>query len=161
MFGPDVRMLSGRTIVICREGDPTDRAVVQALFADTSARLVELDSAEHDRRMSLVLGLTHLANLVFARALSRSGVAAEELAEVAGVTFSKQLATTREVAGENPELYFEIQSLNRLTGATGRQLAAAAEELIAAVEAGEGERFAEIMGEADRFLSGTSQGDPR
>ncbi len=161
MFGPDVRMLSGRTIVICREGKPADRAVVQALFADTSARLVELDIAEHDRRMSLVLGLTHLANLVFARALSRSGVAAEELAEVAGVTFSKQLATTREVASENPELYFQIQALNRLTPETGRRLAAAAEELVAAVEAGDGESFAAVMGEADRFLSGAAEREPR
>ena len=161
MFGPDVRMLSGRTIVICREGDPADRAVVQALFADTSVRLVELDIPDHDRRMSLVLGLTHLANLVFARALSRSGVGAEDLAQVAGVTFSKQLATTREVAGENPELYFQIQALNRLTAQTGRRLAAAAEELVAAVEAGDGEGFAEIMGEVDRFLSGAVDGGPQ
>lgn len=161
MFGPDVRMLSGRTIVICREGDPEDRAVMRALFADTSACLVELDIAEHDRRMSLVLGLTHLANLVFARALARSGLAAEELAEVAGVTFSKQLATTREVAGENPELYYEIQVLNRLTPETGRRLTAAAEELLAAVEAGDGARFAALMGDADRFLSGAGEGDRR
>jgi chorismate mutase/prephenate dehydrogenase len=120
-----------------------------------------MSSLEHDRRMGLVLGLTHLANLVFARALSRSGVAAGELAEVAGVTFSKQLATTREVAGENPELYFQIQALNRLTAETGRRLAAATEELVAAVEAGDGEGFAAIMGDADLFLSGAAEGEPR
>lgn len=161
MFGPDLRMLSGRTVVICRDGAEADRALVTGLFADTSARVIELDTAEHDRRMSVVLGLTHLANLVFARALRRSGVTAGALAEVAGVTFSRQLATTSEVSRENPELYFQIQALNRLTPDTGRWLVEAAEELVGLVVAGDGEGFAAAMAECRDFLAGTGTGEGR
>lgn len=145
MFGPDVRMLEGRTVAFCDDAPRADLETVESLFADTSARLVEMGPAEHDRRMGLVLGLTHLANLVFARALVHSGVGATDLAEVAGVTFGRQIATTREVAGENPSLYYEIQALNELTPETGRWLRTALDEWLEAVERPDDGRFAELM----------------
>ena len=145
MFGPDVRMLEGRTVAFCSDAPRADLEVVEGLFADTSARLVEMDPAEHDRRMGLVLGLTHLANLVFARALVLSEVGAAELAEVAGVTFGRQLETTREVAGENPSLYYEIQALNGLTPETGRWLREALDDWLGAIDEPGDARFAELM----------------
>ncbi len=145
MFGPDVRMLEDRTVVVCNDAPRSDFEIVEGLFADTSARLVEMDPAEHDRRMGLVLGLTHLANLVFARALVHSGVGSADLAEVAGVTFGRQIATTREVASENPSLYYEIQSLNELTPETGRWLRRALDEWMEAVEQPDENRFSELM----------------
>ncbi len=154
LFGPDVRMLSGRTIVFCSEGRRADLDVVRGLFAETSARLVDMSAEEHDRRMGLVLGLTHLANLVFARALSHSSITAAELAEVAGVTFTKQLGTTREVVAENPGLYFEIQALNGLTPETGRWLRQSLEEWIAVVEAGDSDAFTRLMTDCHSYLDG-------
>jgi chorismate mutase/prephenate dehydrogenase len=159
LFGPDVRMLSGRTIVFCHGGRREDLAVVRGLFTETSASLVNMSSEEHDRRMGLVLGLTHLANLVFARALTHSSVDASELTEVAGVTFNKQLATTREVAAENPALYFEIQALNRLTPETGKWLRQALDEWLAAVESDDERAFTALMTECHLFFDG-SDGDP-
>jgi len=115
MFGPDVRVLSGRTIVLCTEGREEDRQLVRGLFASTSAEIAQMSIAEHDRRMGAVLGLSHLVNLAFARALSLSGRAFPDLEAASGVTFRKQAATTRDVVGENPELYYEIQALNAVT----------------------------------------------
>jgi chorismate mutase/prephenate dehydrogenase len=154
MFGPGVRMLEGRTVAFCTDAPRADLEVVEGLFADTSARLVEMDPAEHDRRMGLVLGLTHLANLVFARALVHSGVGAAELAEVAGVTFGRQMATTREVAGENPSLYYEIQALNPLTPDTGRWLREALDEWLGAMAEPDYGRFAELMESCRDALDG-------
>jgi chorismate mutase/prephenate dehydrogenase len=145
MFGPDVKMLEGRTVAFCTDAPRGDLDVVEGLFADTSARLVEMAPDEHDRRMGLVLGLTHLANLVFARALVHAGVGAPELAEVAGVTFGRQIATTREVASENPSLYYEIQALNELTPETGRWLRRALDEWLDAVEQPDDRRFSDLM----------------
>jgi chorismate mutase/prephenate dehydrogenase len=156
LFGPDVRMLSGRTIVFCDEAHSEDLAVVRGLFAETSARLVEMSIVEHDRRMGLVLGLTHLANLVFARALSLSSVGATDLAEVAGVTFTKQLGTTREVTAENPGLYFEIQVLNDLTPETGAWLRQALDEWLEVVESEDDEAFAELMSACHHYLDGAN-----
>jgi chorismate mutase/prephenate dehydrogenase len=154
LFGPDVRMLSGRAIIFCSEGRDEDIDIVRGLFNETSARLVDMSVDEHDRRMGLVLGLTHLANLVFARALSHSSVGASELTEVAGVTFTKQLATTREVAAENPGLYFEIQTLNRRTPETGKWLRQALDEWLAAVESEDESAFTTLMQECHGFLDG-------
>jgi chorismate mutase/prephenate dehydrogenase len=42
LFGPDVRMLSGRTIVFCHEGRHEDLAFVRGLFNETSASLVDM-----------------------------------------------------------------------------------------------------------------------
>ncbi len=155
LFGPDVRMLSGRTIVFCDEARAQDIEVVRGLFTETSARLVQMSIAEHDRRMGLVLGLTHLANLVFARALSHSELPAEDLAEVAGVTFKKQLGTTGEVASENPGLYFEIQALNKLTPETGRWLRRALDEWLSVVENNDAAAFTELMTSCNEYLEGT------
>jgi chorismate mutase/prephenate dehydrogenase len=154
LFGPDVRMLSGCTIVFCDEANRKDLEVVRGLFGETSARLVDMSSAEHDRRMGLVLGLTHLTNLVFARALSHSPVSATELSEVAGVTFTKQLATTREVAAENPGLYFEIQALNQLTPETGKWLRQALEEWLITVETNDAGGFTALMRDCHTYLDG-------
>lgn len=109
MFGPTAATLAGRSVVICSEGAVQDRDLVRSLFASTSATTVEMSTREHDRRMALVLGLVHLSNLALAQALARSGIPYAALNEVAGVTFSRQLATTREVVSENASLYFEIQ----------------------------------------------------
>ena len=157
LFGPDVRMLSDRTIVFCDEGRPEDLEVISSLFAETSARLVEMSSEEHDRRMGLVLGLTHLANLVFARALAHSQLAASELEEVAGVTFNKQLGTTAEVAAENPGLYYEIQALNAITPETGRWLRQALDEWLGVVEAGDASEFSRLMSECRDYLDGSGR----
>jgi chorismate mutase/prephenate dehydrogenase len=154
LFGPDVRMLSGRTIVFCDEARNKDLEIVRGLFVETSARLVDMSSTEHDHRMGLVLGLTHLANLVFARALSHSSIGAADLSEVAGVTFTKQLGTTREVTAENPGLYFEIQALNRLTPEIGRWLRKALEEWLAAVESNDEEGFTSLMRDCHAYLDG-------
>ena len=158
LFGPDVRMLSGRTIVFCDEASSEDLEVVRGLFGETSARLVDMSSAEHDRRMGLVLGLTHLTNLVFARALSHSSIGAADLSEVAGVTFTKQLGTTLEVTAENPGLYFEIQALNQLTPETGKWLRQALEEWLVAVESKDEGGFTSLMRDCHAYLDDAISG---
>jgi len=157
LFGSNLRMLSGRTIVFCDEARREDLEVVRGLFADTSARLVDMSSIEHDRRMGLVLGLTHLANLVFARALSHSSLNADELSEVAGVTFTKQIRTTREVTAENPGLYFEIQALNESTPETGRWLRQALDEWLKAVETNDESAFTQWMVSCRDYLNPTQE----
>lgn len=157
MFGPDVRMLSERTIVFCGNGVRTDLDVVRALFEDTSANLVEMDVADHDRRMAMVLGLAHLANLVFARAATYSGLAATDLAEAAGVTFQKQMKTTCELVAENPDLAFEIQAHNTMTPDIAGWLKQSVEEWTAAVLSSDKSTFTSLMGKCREFLSGIEE----
>ena len=152
MFGPDVRMLSGRNIVVCTEGDGAARDLVKGLFASTSANLVEMSAAEHDRRMGAVLGLSHLANLVFARALGHSGLPFGELGSASGVTFLKQVATTRDVVGENPELYYEIQALNAITPDTFAWFERALTDYRRAIEKGDEPSFVALMRQGSDYF---------
>jgi|WetSurMetagenome_2_1015567.scaffolds.fasta_scaffold05305_7 chorismate mutase / prephenate dehydrogenase len=152
MFGPDVRMLSGRNIVVCTEGDGSARDLVKGLFASTSANLVEMSAAEHDRRMGAVLGLSHLANLAFARALGHSGLPFCKLGAASGVTFLKQVATTRDVVGENPELYYEIQALNAVTPETFAWLERALDDYRRAIEKGDEPAFVALMRDSASYF---------
>jgi prephenate dehydrogenase len=80
------------------------------------------------------------------------------MAEVAGVTFTKQLGTTREVTSENPGLYFEIQHLNPITPETGRWLRQSLDEWLAAIENGQAGSFADLMSECREFLIDNQDG---
>ena len=118
MFGPDVKILAGRNILLCKnaEGDASSYEEVKNIFSLTSANIIELPLQQHDSYMSFVLGSAHLLNLVYANVLSESGLPLKELLDLAGTTFGKQLEVTSTVAKENQDLYFDIQSLNDETG---------------------------------------------
>ncbi|MGD8976286.1 MAG: prephenate dehydrogenase/arogenate dehydrogenase family protein [Gammaproteobacteria bacterium] len=112
MFGPDTRLLSGRHVIIVDAGCPEANREVSALFEATMAERVEMSLQEHDRLMAFVLGLSHALNIAFFTALADSGEDVPHLAALSSTTFDAQLDVCSKVAGENPELYFEIQSLN-------------------------------------------------
>ncbi len=154
MFGPDVRMLSGRTIVLCTEGREENKALVKRVFSSTSANLVEMSAEEHDRRMGAVLGLAHLVNLTFAHALSLSGIGFADLEGASGVTFQKQTATTLDVVTENPELYYEIQALNAVTPETFAWMERALAEYREAIEKGDEGAFVALMRHSASYFSG-------
>ena len=115
MFGPDVELLAGRNIIFCQSGHDEALQEARSLFEETTAHLLDIPLAEHDRLMSYVLGLSHLMNLVFARVLSTSKLSFADLQKVASTTFTAQLAVTMPVSEENQDLYYEIQSENGFT----------------------------------------------
>lgn len=157
MFGPDTQLLSERHVLIMDVGSAEAVEAARALFVDTLAEVVVLDLDEHDRLMAPVLGLSHLISIVFFNALGDSGVGAERLARLSSTTFERQLAIARDVAGENPDLYFEIQSLNPHGVDLRRSLVGAVEALIDCIESGDAEGFRNIMLRGRRYLSSLSR----
>ncbi|MCC5866021.1 MAG: prephenate dehydrogenase/arogenate dehydrogenase family protein [Wenzhouxiangella sp.] len=152
MFGPDTRLLAGRNVLLMDVGCAGAVQAARALFDDTMAELHEVDIEHHDRLMALVLGLSHALNIAFFSALAESGLPAAELNAAASTTFARQLAVARNVAAENPNLYFEIQSLNR-HGQWSRQLLAdALASLSIAVDESRPEAFVEAMVKGRRYL---------
>lgn len=154
MFGPDTRLLAGRNVLLMDVGNR--RAVEQAgaLFADTMAEVHEIEIERHDRLMALVLGLSHALNIAFFSALAESGIRAEELKAAASTTFSRQLAIARDVAAENPALYFEIQSLNAHGQWSRELLSDAVRMLSAAVDESDQHTFARAMLAGQGYLEG-------
>jgi chorismate mutase/prephenate dehydrogenase len=152
MFGPSARTLADRVICLCDCGVPAATEHVASLFRDTAAALVPLSFESHDRIAAYVLGLSHVLNLAFARALAASGLSLAELSAVGSSTFQAQLATTASVAGDNPDLYYAIQKLNAATPRVHADLARAFEDLRTAVARGDREGFTGAMGAARRWL---------
>ena len=105
MFGPDVDTIEGKTMVVVpvldREAETT---TARSMFP--GAQIVVAEAEMHDSCMASVLSLPYFMNLAFARSLSPEMFSL--MKEMAGTTFTVQLAVTQSIVGESPEL---IESL--------------------------------------------------
>jgi chorismate mutase/prephenate dehydrogenase len=159
MFGPGATMLAGRNIIICQvDASPAATAAsaaARALFADTTASIVEMPLVKHDELMSSVLGLSHLTSLAFAEALARSGRAFGELRAVASTTFNSQLEVTVPVTGEHQDLYYEIQKENRHTPEVIAGFAKALDAYRDVIARGDRDAFRVLMERGRRYLGGS------
>jgi chorismate mutase / prephenate dehydrogenase len=149
MFGPEIRLLAGQNVLICDCGDQvaTDRA--RKLFEETTANLIELTVQVHDEFVGNVLGLSHLTNLLFAHALSKSGIQFKELTRVGSTTFNAQQLVSEQVVNENQDLYYEIQAENNVTGKIVERLHESLSSFANAIQARNRDEFKALM-EASR-----------
>ncbi|ACY19065.1 bifunctional chorismate mutase/prephenate dehydrogenase [Haliangium ochraceum] len=162
MFGPNTELLSGRHVVFVDIGVPEATSRARDLFASTMVVQVELDLENHDRLIAYVLGLSHALNIAFASALAESGEAAPRLAKMSSTTFDAQLEVSTRVAMENPQLYYEIQSLNDYGTESLTALLYAVERLRSLVRAGDAKGFAALMERGRAYLQDRrSDVDPR
>jgi len=145
MFGPDTELLSGRHVIFIDLGDAAALEEARNLFGSTMAERVVMDLDEHDRLIAFVLGLSHALNIAFFTALAESGEAAPRLARMSSTTFDAQLEVATRVAGENPDLYYEIQSLNQYGEDSLQALSVAVERLHRAVRDHDPQAFTEMM----------------
>ncbi len=152
MFGPDTNLLSGRHVIFIDLGDRQALEEARALFASTMADLVVMGLDEHDRLIAFVLGLSHALNIAFFTALAESGEDAPRLARMSSTTFDAQLEVATKVASENPDLYFEIQTLNQYGEASLTALREAVERLWRAVHEHDAAGFVAMMQRGHEYL---------
>ena len=152
MFAPGAVLLSGRAVLVCDAGNREATDEAKSLFADTALGLYEVELEEHDKLMTVVLGLSHLINLIFGRAISRSKFSFDLLGKVASTTFAKQIKTAAEVAEENPSLYHEIQFFNTYTEDMLQDLNNSLTEFCEAAQAPDGHKFHDLMKETSHYL---------
>lgn len=152
MFGPDTELLSGRHVIFIDVGVSEATAFAEELFSSTLAVRVNMNLESHDRLIAWILGLSHAANIAFLTALTESGEAAPTLADLSSTTFDEQLRVADRVVHDNPQLYFEIQSLNAFGGAPLTALRSAVERFQSVVEAGDEAGFHRLMDSGRRYL---------
>lgn len=152
MFAPGTVLLSGRAVLVCDAGNREATDEARALFADTALGLYEVALEEHDKLMTVVLGMSHMINLVFGRAVSKSSFSFELLGKIASTTFAKQIKTAAEVAEENPSLYHEIQFFNTYTEQMLDDLNRSLDEFSQAAQAGDGQSFRSLMEDTAHYL---------
>jgi chorismate mutase/prephenate dehydrogenase len=154
MFGPDTDLLSGRHVIFVDAGNREALETAQNLFGSTMAERVVMSLDEHDRLIAYVLGLSHALNIAFFTALAESGEAAPRLAQLSSTTYDAQVDVATKVAGENPDMYFEIQHLNEYGRDSLQALRQAVERLWQAVSSGDAASFVALMQQGREYLSG-------
>ncbi len=108
MFGPGVKKIKGQNIISIPVKDAKkELTIAKSLFP--GANFVTIDGAEHDKKIAVILGLTHLVNLVFASIVSKDekNVLTEKMS---GSTFKIQKILAESIMTESPELIETIIS---------------------------------------------------
>ena len=157
MFGPNTEMLSGRHVIFVDVGAPEATRQARDLFASTMVAQVEMDLESHDRLIAYILGLSHALNIAFFTALAESGEDAPRLAQLSSTTFDAQLEVARLVAGDNPQMYYEIQSLNDYGTEALSALRDAVERIQSVVGEGDLEAFVSMMQRGKDYLAGVGR----
>ncbi len=102
MFGPGTKVIKGQNIISVPIKDAKkELTVAKSLFEE--ANFVTIDAAEHDKKIAVILGLTHLMNLVFANIISKD----EKInltEKMSGTTFRVQKTLAESIMTESPEL---------------------------------------------------------
>lgn len=153
MFGPDAALLSGRHVLFLDTGCPAATRQARTLFDSTMAQQTEMAIDDHDRLIAYVLGLSHALNIAFFGVLARSGESVPRLADLSSTTFDAQLAVASRVARENPQLYFEIQSLNRHGLEPLEALQKVLADIISSVREGDEAAFVQLMERGRQYLA--------
>ncbi len=152
MFGPTVRSMHGRNLIICDCGSQKAVEMTVELFSDQGANVKVIPLEEHDRYMSYVLGLSHIVNIAFFTVLERSNIPFKELCSVSSTTFDKMIDTNMSVALEDPRLYYEIQHLNVSRNRMLSELSDAINAVSEAALSDRPENFSELMLKGRRYL---------
>jgi len=102
MFGPGIKTIKGQNIISVPIKDAKkELTVAKSLFE--GANFVTIDAIEHDKKIAVILGLTHLVNLVFAKIISKD----EKMMlteKMSGTTFRVQKTLAESIMTESPEL---------------------------------------------------------
>ena len=102
MFGPGIKTIKGQNIISVPIKDAKkELTVAKSLFE--GANFVTIDAIEHDKKIAVILGLTHLMNLVFAKIIAKD----EKMhltEKMSGTTFRVQKTLAESIMTESPEL---------------------------------------------------------
>ncbi len=144
MFGPSVVLLRDADVVVCDTGDGPATTSVERLFGPTSAHLVRVPLADHDRIMADLLSLAHATAIAFALALPRTEH------PVRSTTFLALETLAAAVVRESPEVYYEIQAGNPYSAEALDRLRGALARIVATLDAGDMEGFRALFADGQR-----------
>jgi len=102
MFGPGTKKIDGKNIIIIPIKDAQNELNATKLLFP-KANFVTIDAIEHDKKIAVILGLTHLINIAFANILAKDEKTS--LTEkMSGTTFKAQKIIAESILTESPEL---------------------------------------------------------
>jgi prephenate dehydrogenase len=108
MFGPGIKNIAGNNVIIVPIKDAQKELTATKLLFP-GANFVTIDAIEHDKKIGVILGLTHLINIAFANILAKDDqISLTE--KMAGTTFKAQKIIAESILTESAELIETIVS---------------------------------------------------
>ena len=108
MFGPGIKNIAGKNVIIVPIKDAQKELTATKLLFP-GANFVTIDAVEHDKKIAVILGLTHLINIAFANILAKDDqISLTE--KMAGTTFKAQRIIAESILTESAELIETIVS---------------------------------------------------
>jgi prephenate dehydrogenase len=108
MFGPGIKNIAGNNVIIVPIKDAQKELTATKLLFP-GANFVTIDAVEHDKKIGVILGLTHLINIAFANILAKDDqISLTE--KMAGTTFKAQKIIAESILTESAELIETIVS---------------------------------------------------
>ena len=108
MFGPGTKKIDNKNMIIVPIKD-AQKELTAAKLLFPKANFVTIDAIEHDKKIAVILGLTHLINIAFANILAKD----EKISlteKMSGTTFKAQKIIAESILTESPELIETIIS---------------------------------------------------
>ena len=150
MFGPGTKTIKGQNIISIPIKDAKkELTVTKALFA--GANFVTIDAIEHDKKIAVILGLTHLMNVVFANIISKD----EKMnltEKMSGTTFRIQKTLSESIMTESPEL-IETIITNPEIRRVAEELWKVIGKLLTAIQESKSEDILEYINECQERLA--------
>ena len=151
MFGPSVRTLAGRDLIVCDAGDARAAGLARRLFAGAGLSIRTMPLADHDPWIAATLGLAHVVALASASTLGGLRVPIDDVRGRASTSFRHLLALVEPLLSQPADLTFSIQAANPSSRRVLTRLAREAEGWRRAAE-GDGRGFARRIAAARASL---------
>jgi prephenate dehydrogenase/chorismate mutase len=147
LFGPSATQFgSNETIALVKQERSRNRGFASGLVKHLfpQFKVIEIQAKAHDKQMALMLSLPHTLALAFADVITRNS---NLIKDKSAVTTS--YSTLREFASkalaENPDVYYEIQSMNKFTPQVLKALGISVATLSLYLERGERLKFRKLF----------------
>ena len=151
LFGP-MPNPAGQNVVLC----PARPGPCLPWLEETVRRLgmtpVVMTPQGHDEAMAFIQGLTHFLNIAFARTLQTRGADIEALLRVCSPVYQVLFAMLSRILSGDPQLYGQIQILNRENIPVVREFLKNGAELLDFADGRRWEDFYRVFGEAGAYL---------
>jgi prephenate dehydrogenase len=111
LFGPDIRSLRGRNIIVVRGGDERSSRTVAEYFRDKGSNVTFLSVEEHDKLMATLQVMHHFMLISFHETFKKRVMKTRALEGLLPEALKLTLRTASRIMG-NIDTVMEIQKLN-------------------------------------------------
>ena len=152
LFGPRIRSLDGQVVVLTpfKKGEWYKR--LYSFLEWENARIVVTTPKEHDKMMSIVQGLTHLAYIGIAATIERLQIDVKESRKFESPVYGLMVDMIARIVSQNPYLYYSIQTQNKYIKQTHETFFSVYKELYGMILEKDEEGFVHTMVSAAKHL---------